>query len=86
MSFDIQSLHIPDNSPESEAIEQVMNAEHVGPAEAVILILRATARKKNAALAGLGLFGNSEDAALLDEAVSFAYDERRRPTQRLVDL
>jgi hypothetical protein len=29
---------------------------------------------------GLGLFGSREDAALLDEVVSIAYEERRRPT------
>src|SRR5580692_11117801 len=28
---------------------------------------------------GLGLFGSPEDAALLDEIVSIAYEERRRP-------
>ena len=28
---------------------------------------------------GLGLFGSPEDAALLDEVVSLAYEERRRP-------
>lgn len=31
---------------------------------------------------GLGLFGSPEDAALLDEAVSIAYKERRRPSRR----
>ena len=31
---------------------------------------------------GLGLFGNPEDAALLDEVVSIAYQERRRPSKR----
>ena len=31
---------------------------------------------------GLGLFGSPEDAALLDEVVSLAYAERRRPSQR----
>jgi hypothetical protein len=30
---------------------------------------------------GLGLFGSPEDAALLDEVVSIAYQERRRPTK-----
>jgi hypothetical protein len=30
---------------------------------------------------GLGMFGSTEDAALLDEVVSIAYEERRRPTQ-----
>ncbi len=28
---------------------------------------------------GLGLFGSPEDAALLDEVVAMAYEERRRP-------
>jgi hypothetical protein len=28
---------------------------------------------------GLGMFGSPEDAALLDEVVSIAYEERRRP-------
>jgi hypothetical protein len=31
---------------------------------------------------GLGLFGGPEDAALLDEVVSIAYEERRRPSRR----
>lgn len=30
---------------------------------------------------GLGLFGSAEDAALLDEVVSIAYEERRRPSK-----
>jgi hypothetical protein len=30
---------------------------------------------------GLGLFGSPEDAALLDEVVSIAYKERRRPAK-----
>lgn len=29
---------------------------------------------------GLGLFGSPEDAALLDEVVHIAYEERRRPS------
>lgn len=32
---------------------------------------------------GLGLFGSPEDAALLDEVVELAYEERRRPTPGL---
>ncbi len=31
---------------------------------------------------GLGLFGSPEDAALLDEVVSIAYEERRRPSKQ----
>jgi len=33
---------------------------------------------------GLGLFGSPEDAALLDEIVGIAYEERRRPTRPTV--
>jgi hypothetical protein len=33
---------------------------------------------------GLGLFGSPEDAALLDEVVTIAYEERRRPTSSSV--
>ena len=29
---------------------------------------------------GLGLFGSPEDAALIDEVVAIAYEERRRPS------
>ena len=32
---------------------------------------------------GLGLFGSAEYAVLLDEVVSIAYDERRRPSKPL---
>jgi hypothetical protein len=28
---------------------------------------------------GLGMFGSAEDAALMDEVVRLAYEERRRP-------
>jgi len=31
---------------------------------------------------GLGLFGSPQDAALLDEVVSIAYQERRQPSKR----
>jgi hypothetical protein len=30
---------------------------------------------------GLGMFGSPEDAALIDEVVSLAYAERRRPSK-----
>ncbi|HEY6253211.1 MAG TPA: hypothetical protein VI685_24920 [Candidatus Angelobacter sp.] len=30
---------------------------------------------------GLGLFGSPEDGSLLDEVVSIAYEERRRPSK-----
>jgi plasmid stability protein len=35
---------------------------------------------------GLGLFGSPEDVALLDEVVSIAYHERRRPSNPVSTL
>ena len=35
---------------------------------------------------GLGLLGSPEDATLLDEVVSIAYQERRRPSKREATL
>ena len=35
---------------------------------------------------GLGLFGSPEDAALLDEVVAIAYEERRRPSKPVPPL
>jgi len=35
---------------------------------------------------GLGLFGSPEDSSLLDEVVSIAYQERRRPSKREATL
>jgi hypothetical protein len=43
-----------------------------------VLIAR---RPKTVFEQGLGLFGSPEDAALLDEVVSIAYEERRRPAK-----
>lgn len=42
----------------------------------------AGAPDRSPAEQGLGLFGSEADAALLDEVVSLAYAERRRPSQR----
>lgn len=35
---------------------------------------------------GLGLFGSPDDAALIDEVVHIAYEERRRPARPLPAL
>ena len=86
MSFDIPQMHIPDDSPEAHAVENVMQAERVGPREAVLSILRNSLDKTNPALAGLGLFSNPEDAAALDAAVALTYQERHQPSQRKVGL
>jgi hypothetical protein len=40
-----------------------------------------SSRKGNILEQGLGLFGSPDDAALLDEVVSLAYEERRCPTR-----
>lgn len=49
--------------------------------EVVIAGQPASASSKSVFEQGLGLFGSPEDAALLDEVVSIAYQERHRPTK-----
>jgi hypothetical protein len=48
-----------------------------------VLLSRSLANPSQSTLPqGLGLFGSPEDAALIDEVVAIAYEERRRPTAR----
>jgi hypothetical protein len=51
------------------------------PIDAVVTEVLIAGRPKTVFEQGLGLFGNREDAALLDEVVSIAYEERRRPAK-----
>jgi len=79
MSFDIPA-HI---EPE---IKQYAQAQHITVDEAIVKLLKVGLGKKTPAQAGLGLFSSPEDAAALDAAVELAYEERRRPSQRLAGL
>ena len=47
---------------------------------------KAPARNASVFEQGLGLFGSPEDAALLDEVVAIAYQERRRPSKHKPSL
>jgi hypothetical protein len=47
--------------------------------DAVVLEVLIAGRPKTVFEQGLGLFGDRKDAALLDEVVSVAYEERKRP-------
>lgn len=80
MDYDIPQLHIPDNSPEAEMIERVMQAEQVDAAEAVLRIIRSANQKQAAAKTTSdniwGIAG--EDADVLDDIVSEAMLERRK--------
>lgn len=80
------------NPNQEEAVRAAISAGQVGSVEELIdralAGLRARPESEAAAAGrtiaeqGLGLFGSPEDAALLDEVVSEAYAERRRPSQR----
>ena len=75
------SLDIPTNI---ERDIQRFAQEHITHDEAVLRLIETglSARKplpKTVFEQGLGLFGSPEDSALLDEVVSIAYEERRRP-------
>ncbi len=80
MSFDIPMTIEPE-------IMQYAQLEHITADEAVVRLIQVgltTSRRgttdQNAILSGLGLFADPKDAALLDEAVAIAYEERRRPS------
>jgi hypothetical protein len=76
------SLDIPSNIERD--IQRFAQQEHITHDEAVLIETGLSARKpvaKTVFEQGLGLFGSPEDAALLDEVVSMAYEERRRPSK-----
>jgi len=74
-------------------IERFAQQEHITSEEAALRLIKTGLAAKDIAPAksrtapktvfeqGLGLFGSPEDSALLDEVVSIAYQERRRPSQ-----
>jgi hypothetical protein len=87
MSFDIPQLHIADDSPEAQAVEHVMHAQHLTAEEAVRSILRSArprqgTTERNFIREGRGMFKDPADAQILDEAVAIALEERRRPSSQ----
>src|SRR5664280_516890 len=80
----LMSLDIPSNIKRD--IHRFAQQEHITHDEAVLRLIETglSARKpvpKTVFEQGLGLFGSPEDSALLDEVVSIAYEERRRPSK-----
>jgi hypothetical protein len=78
------SLHIPSNI--ERGIRRFAEEEHITRDEAVLRLLETGLSvtkpgPKTVFEQGLGLFGSSEDASLLDDVVSIAYEERRRPSK-----
>jgi len=78
------SVEIPSNI-ESD-IQRFAQQERITHDEAVVRLIETglSVRKpvpKTVFEQGLGLFGSPEDSALLDEVVSIAYEERRRPSK-----
>lgn len=78
------SLDIPVNIERD--IQEFARQERITHDEAVLrLIETGLSLKKTLSKTvfeqGLGLFGSAEDSALLDEVVSIAYEERRRPSK-----
>ena len=61
-------------------IEQAYRAEAIA-VDALLreVLIERQRSAKSVFEQGLGLFGSPEDAALLNEVVSLAYEERRRP-------
>jgi hypothetical protein len=87
-----RALTITLNPNQEEAVLAAIRAGHVGSVEELIDRALASLTEtteaptsssgRTIAEQGLGLFSSPEDAALLDEVVSAAYAERRRPRRR----
>lgn len=80
------SLDIPSNIERD--IQRFAQEEHITHNEAVLRLIETGLLVRKAIPQtvfeqGLGLFGSPEDAALLDEVVSIAYEERR-PSKSLL--
>ena len=78
------SLDIPSNIERD--IQKFAQEEHITHDEAVLRLIEAGLSVKKPVPQtvfeqGLGLFGSPEDSSLLDEVVSIAYKERRRPSK-----
>jgi len=85
MNYDIAQLHITDNSPEAQAIETIVNRDHVSPEEAVRRALRHPAlAKPTPAEEMIGAFSSPEDMAIIDEAMQ--YVQELRESDRLRDF
>jgi hypothetical protein len=83
------SLDIPTEVERS--IAQFAQQEHLTRDEAILRLIETglSVRKpgsRSTTEDGLGLFGSPEDSALLDEVVSLAYQERRRPSKTVPTL
>ena len=83
------SVEIP--SEIERDIQRFAEQEQVTHDEAVLRLIETglSVRKpgpKTVFEQGLGLFGSPEDSALLDEVVSLAYKERRRPSKTVSTL
>ena len=66
-------------------IHRFAEQERISHDEAVVRLIEAGLSARRPAQTvfeqGLGLFGSPEDCALLDDVVSTAYEERRRPSK-----
>ena len=78
------TMDIPSNIERD--IERFAQEEHITHDEAVLRLIETGLSinkpvPKTVFEQGLGLFGSPEDSSLLDEVVSIAYGERRRPSK-----
>ena len=71
MTFDLH-IHIDDQSPESSALEFIMNRDQVSPEEAVRKVLREEGGP-SPAQEMIGALSDPESVAILDEVITEAY-------------
>ncbi len=86
MSFDLPQMHVPDNSPETKAVQSVMATQHVGVEGAVRAILRNAADKRTPAQRMIGLLSRDEDVVIMNEVSELVAESRRTQTTRDIGI
>jgi|GEM_PF-2793281 len=86
MNLEVPPMRFLDNTPEAQAVESVMAAEHVGIEEAVRTILRKANDKRTPAQRMIGLLSNPEDVAVMDEVKELVNESRQTQTTRDIGL
>jgi hypothetical protein len=80
------SLTIDLPEDQQAALTAKARAQGLSPEDYVRQVLQHELGPPTVFEQGLGLFGSPEEAALLDEVVSIAYGERRRPSKPVPTL
>jgi hypothetical protein len=83
MGYDIR-LNIPDDSPQAKNIAELAMRDHISREEAALRLLAASRGESSleSARSFVGAFASPDDAAILDDALKLAMEDRERRNLR----